>query len=582
MKTNSVTLHPDRITSYFRMEWKTLLAVTISGLIYNIGLLAGPWFEGRMAQCLLDIFGKKKDFYDMLYLTVLYTAVIAAVQFSRYLKRLYVRRFANHVNRCMKEILYGDMIHRTKKELEQENVGAMMTKAISDVDACVEGMRKFTTEIFDTGIALLGYIVLLLYYDWKLALLCLIFPPISYILAEKMKTIVQRSTAASLESRGRLNAATLDRVSSASTYRVFGCEEQRNQAYEKHLSDYEKNAVNANILVSAMPPLYQIISMISVLFILSFGARNVSGNGWSVWNVAAFTTFLSCFTKLSVKSAKAAKLFNAVHKAEVSWKRIKPLMKPAPKAVSVKEIPSAPLFVQDLGVFTSDKTPIFQGLSFDAKPGEIIGITGAVACGKSTLGRTFLGETPYQGSLYFKDTELASLSETARSSVVGYLGHDPELMSGTIRENILLGDDRDITPILEAVCLKEEVSDMPDGADTLIGNGGIRLSGGQKARLSLARTLLHPRPILILDDPFSALDRVTEERIFEQLKLLAKDSIVLLISHRLYLFPEMNRIIWMENGKTTVDTHEGLMKNCPSYAALYNLQKGEHPHETIA
>lgn len=318
MMQNNTIKQPDRLTSYFKAEWGVLLAVTITGIFYNIGLLTGPWFEGRLAQCLLELFDGEKFFPDMLKLVISYVVVITAVQLARYIKRLYVRRFANHINRNMKQILYGNLVHHSKSELESENIGNVITKAISDVDACAEGMRKFTTEVFDTGVALAGYAVLLFTYDCRLALICLLFPPVSYFLAEKLKKIVQRSGAAVQESRSRLNAATLDRVSGASTYRVFGCEPQRDRSYEEHLEDYEKSAVRANIWIAAMPPLYQIISMISVLFIIYFGGRNVSGNGWTGWDIAAFTTFLSCFIKLAVKSSKAAKLFNAVQKAEVS------------------------------------------------------------------------------------------------------------------------------------------------------------------------------------------------------------------------------------------------------------------------
>lgn len=147
MEHSNTVQNPDRISSYFRKEWAALLAVTVSGLFYNIGLLAGPWFEGRLAQCLLDIFAGKKEFRHMLVLAGAYVAVIGAVQCARYVKRFYVRRFANHVNRNMKRVLYGNLIHHSKAQLESENIGSVMTKAISDVDACAEGMRKFTTEI---------------------------------------------------------------------------------------------------------------------------------------------------------------------------------------------------------------------------------------------------------------------------------------------------------------------------------------------------------------------------------------------------------------------------------------------------
>ena len=93
------SFQPDRILSYFKAEWKVLLAVTISGLIYNVGLLAGPWFEGKMTGCLVDILRGAGQFGDMLILVLSYVSVIVIVQSSRYIKRFYVRRFANNVNR---------------------------------------------------------------------------------------------------------------------------------------------------------------------------------------------------------------------------------------------------------------------------------------------------------------------------------------------------------------------------------------------------------------------------------------------------------------------------------------------------
>ena len=113
---------------------------------------------------------------------------------------------------------------------------------------------------------------------------------------------------------------------------------------------------------------------------------------------------------------------------------------------------------------------------------------------------------------------------------------------------------------------------MEDGIDTMVGNGGVRLSGGQAQRLALARTLSHKRPVMILDDPFSALDRDTEEQVFANLKKMAADSIVVIISHRLYLFPEMDKVIWMEDGHTVIGTHDEIMKQCPEYSKLYNAQ----------
>lgn len=563
----------NRVLSYFKAEWVTLATVTVSGLIYNIGLLAAPWFEGRMAGRLVDILGGSGALPSMLRLAVCYAAVTALVQGARYIKRFYVRRFANDVNRRMKRILYGSLIRKSRAELEGEGVGSAMTKAIQDVDDCVEGMRKFTTEVFDTGVALCAYAVMLLSYDWRLALLSMLFPPLSFLIAEKMKTVVQRTGAAFKEASAHLNAATLDRAENAVTYRVFGCENERQSAYEKELSDYESAAVKANIWSAMLPPLYRIISMAGALLIIFFGARNIRGTGWTSWDIAVFTTFLSCFTRLAAKSSSAAKLFNAVHKAQVSWRRIQPLMHQAEADEPVPAPSAAAFTATHAGFAYPGGSNIFADLSLSAQPGQIIGVTGPVACGKSTLGRMFLCEYPYQDSLKFGDRELSSLRPAELVGMVGYLGHDPELFNDSIENNILLGDDQDANAYLRAVCLDQEVAAMEDGLQTRVGSGGVRLSGGQAQRLALARTLCHKKPVMILDDPFSALDKQTEAQVFAHLKELARDSIVLLISHRLYLFPQTDQVIFLDHGQALVSTHAQLLQSNAEYARLFHKQE---------
>ena len=572
------TFTPDRIRSYFVMEWLPLLLVTISGVIYNVGLLATPWFEGRLAQCLADILGGSATAARMAMLVILYVIVTFIVQAARFVKRFYVRRFANNINRRMKGILYANLVRQSRAALEKEGVGNVMTKAISDVDDCVEGMRKFTTEVFDTGVALAGYVVMLLVYDWRLALLSLLFTPISYFCAEWMKKPVQRAGASYKKAAGALSAATLDRAENAVTYRVYGCEDTRAGLYEGALDRYEKTAVRNNVWQSALPPLYLAASEAGVLFILWFGAKNVLGTGWSSWDIAAFTTFLSCFTKLTVKSSKVAKLFNAVQKAEVSWKRIKPLMQ-SPEQLEPLAIPAAEEVTLENLSFAYGDTTVFSGLTLTARPGEMIGVTGPVACGKSTFGRVFLCESPYEGSVRFGKRELSILTPREIAATVGYLGHDPELSADTLEHNVLCGSEQEVTPYFQAVAFQEEVLAMEKQAETVIGSSGTRLSGGQAQRLALARTLAHPRPLMILDDPFSALDRKTEDTVFANLQDYAKDKVVFLISHRLYHFPQMQKVIFMEDGKTTVGTHGELMASVPAYRRLYESQTGGEQHE---
>lgn len=569
-KTRKMKGSPDEIRTYFRNEKGLLILITITGILYNIGMTAGPWFEGQMAQILCDIIQKTRAPAEMIRLAMTYVLVILFVQGMRYFKRLYIRRFANEISRDMKETLYRNLL--SSADVREESAGNLLTKAIADADTCTEGIRKFTTEIFDTGVVMVAYLVMLLSYDWRLTLLVMIFPPFAYLIAAKLKGYVAIVSAQGKESEARLNQATLDRVSNALTYRVYGEETRHNQLYEGVLTDYEQKEARANLLVSSVQPLYQIIASISVVLILWLGGKNVAGTGWTAWNIAAFSTFLACFTKLASKSSKAAKLFNAVQKAQVSWRRIKPFLKETELPEETEPAPCKTLQVKDVS-FSYDKDhPVFSHLTFTAEPGEIIGITGEVASGKSSLGKLFLPGSSYTGGIQW-GTEDWHACMNEKKSFVTYLGHQPELFSGTIEENIRLGREGDISKVLSLVCMDEDLKSFPDGVKTLIGDGGVRLSGGQQARIALARTLYHARPLMILDDPFSAVDPKTEEQIFRNLRAYSSDSIILLISHRLALFSRMDQVLFLNQGTAVCGSHEELMQTQPIYRQLVIRQE---------
>ncbi|SFA89575.1 ATP-binding cassette, subfamily B [Acetitomaculum ruminis DSM 5522] len=570
---------PEKISSYFKMELPVLIVVTISGILYNAGIGVGPYYEGQLAGKLYEVFKGYSTFFDVLKLAITYVVVLTFVQGMRAIKRYSVRVFSNDVGRLMRHTLYSCLIRMDKEKLNKEGLGALMTKAIADVDICSEGMRKFTTEVFDTGVAMIVYISMLLFYDFKLTLIAGIFTPFAYFLANRLKKQVVRANRRQKMSATLLNHKTMDRVSNAITYRIFGREEARNEALEEALNDYEKNSIKANIFEGSMTPLYNSLTMAGTVIIIYIGSKNVAGSGFTKWDIASFTTYLAVFTKFAVKVSRAAKLFNAIQKAEVSWGRIKPLMKEIEikkSLLSQKEIQKVNIEFENVsfGHFDNDNNfkALAKSLSFSVKPGQIVGITGIVASGKSSLGKIFIDESCYEGSIRINGEEFKSLSSQQKHEYVSYMGHEPELMSNSIYENVALGDETDVDKWLDMVCLSEEVFEMSDKKETLVGDGGVKLSGGQQARLALARTLSHSRSVMILDDPFSAVDKLTEKIILNNIRKEFKDRIILLISHRLYHFPEFDHVLFLHDGKGEFSNHKLLMENFNDYKELFDKQ----------
>lgn len=550
------------ILYYFKKEWKSLTIVTITGLIYNFGLILGPYFEGKLTQSIYDYFQQSISFQTIVKIVLLYLFSISIVQISRFYKRNYVRIFANNTNKRFKQKIYQNILYAPRLQIKQEQTGALLTKAVIDADDCSEGIRKFTTELFDTCIALIAYLCMLFHYDIKITLLCIVCIPVSYLLAEKMKTLVQRTSEKQKQITAALNETTLDLTSNAMMYRIYGCEENRMHSYENILQKYESASIKANIPFMAFPPLYFVITLLGLFPILYSGCHYVIQG---TWNIAIFTTYVACFLKLATKSSKSAKLFNAVHKAQISWKRLSSYLLDADTSIpSPSIIPF--LTVKDLSFHYPNANDLFKHISFTLQKGEILGVCGKVASGKSTFGKVFLQEMPYEGFISIEKQN------------VTYLGHDLQLLNDTIEHNITLGKDIDILPYLKLVCIDQEVEQMEQGIHTMLGNGGILLSKGQAQRIALARTLVHASSLIILDDPFSALDIKTEQQVFHNIQSYCKDKMIILISHRLSIFQYATKVLLLEDTHATLSTHADLCQTSPTYKTFLRGTHNDSQH----
>lgn len=568
-----------RIVSFLRGETGLLAFLTVTGLVYNVGMTAGPYFEGQLAGCLADILGGARQASDMMRLAGLYAAVILVVQGSRAGKRFFVRRFANHVNRRMRAALYHALVHQEATRVQAEGTGALMTKAVTDVDLCTEGIRKFTTELFDTGVVMVAYLGMLVWYDARLALLACVFLPLAYLWAARWKRRVAEAGSAARESEGALAAATMDRIGNEELYRVNGVEARRNKLYETELAAYERASIRSGVLENAMLPLYRIVSLAGVVPIFWIGGGYVLAGRW---DIAAFTAFFSCFLRFAVKSSHAAKLFNAVQKAQVSWQRIRPLLADA-QDEDVRQTASQPVHIEarNLSIERGGKT-LLANVSFSLTPGELFAVTGPVACGKSSLGEALAGEFAYGGSVTADGRELSAMMAGERRGLVTMLHHAPELVHATLAENVALGKDVDVDAYLRLAELAPDIGSGALAPDTEVFADGRPLSGGQQARLAFARTLAHAGAVVVLDDPFASVDAETERRMFANLRAWQGKRIVVLLSSRLWMFPYCDRVLYLADGTGVCGTHEELLAACAGYRGLYGAQaKGAERHAGI-
>ena len=152
---------PDKIINYWKKEKFVVACIIIFGLSFNSTIILGPIYQGK----LIDSIAGGDNLYSVLLLSATYVALIGAIQILRYFKRFYIRRFANSTSSTMRLMIYNNIMNKSTSELDNENMGNLMTRVISDVDLCVEGMRKFTTEVFDTDILMISNLITIIAYD---------------------------------------------------------------------------------------------------------------------------------------------------------------------------------------------------------------------------------------------------------------------------------------------------------------------------------------------------------------------------------------------------------------------------------
>lgn len=579
--------HPESLLSYWKSRPFLCVIILISGLIYNIGMLANPFFQGQLVDALQT---DASDFAAVLKMTSIYLVVILVVESARAIKRYAVRRFANNAITSMRIHLYNNILHESMNELEKESVGILLSRCQSDVFQTVEGMRKLTTEIFDTLFLFLVYIFYLMLFDWKMTLFALIPIAVAIIFAFSFRQKIYLASAASRKQNSLLSSETFDLFDNALLYRINSRDEDNLTHYDDTLKQYESKNVISALLSNTIIPIAEVIALAGLIPILLLAPTYVINATPLVvyipvlmkptWTIGVFTTYVSTFVMLASKASHTARLFSSVERGLSAWKRIEPFIQPyqeysKPVAFDQRD----GLELKDFGI-SVEGDPLYEHINLQAHRGQIIALTGPIASGKSAFGKMFLQELPYEGSAVLFGKEIRDYSEGEIKGNIVYMGHKAELLTETIQANIAFGNLESVLPYLKMVSFEKDLDTMPEKEKTVIGNEGVRLSGGQQERIALARTIFHQKGLVILDDPFASVDIRTEHEIMNQLRALAKDNIVLFFSHRLSYFPKCDQVAVINSDRTmSIGTHDSLLQENRTYQELYRLQAVEVNHE---
>ncbi len=451
----------------------------------------------------------------------------------------------------------------------------------------LENIRNFLTSnavtvVIDLFFTIIFFIVMYLYSPLLTLIVALTIPV--YIIISVLITPTLRSRLDEKFKRGAENQSFLvETVTGIGTLKAMAVEPRMRDKWEKQFAGYVKTGFDVTKLANVGSHAIQMVSKLTTVAILFFGAKAVIAGTLTVGSLVAFNMLAG---RVAQPILRLSQLWQDFQQVRISVDRLGDILNaPAepeynPNRASLPPIKGRVEFDKVRFRYRPDAPEALRGVSLNVSEGEMIGIVGPSGSGKSTLTKLVQRlYVPEQGRVLVDGTDLALVDPAWLRRQIGVVLQENILFNRTVRENIALTDPtmpmERVIQAAEMAGAHEFILTLPHGYDTLIEERGSNLSGGQRQRMAIARALITNPRILILDEATSALDAESEEIIQNNLARIAKGRTVLIIAHRLSAVRQCNRIITVEAGEITeIGTHGELLKAGGRYAQLYAKQMG--------
>lgn len=550
----------DKISTYFLDHIYICILIAITGLTFNGLMSLVPIIQGK----LIDAFFSRESLELILRLSILFASFVLFVQLNRFFKRYFVRLLANKIIITMRSQSMENLMNMDIKSLNAENKGDLMNKNLGDIADTAEGIRKVTTEIFDTIVLMISYSISMLIMDLKTTIIVFIFIALAIFSSSILKKIIYKATLSYKKEFGNNKLKALTMIKNELYYRSLGATENYQSDYETNLENLRKKSIKAMMFQSSMEPLYNIIAMIGVVFVIYLtGQKVISG----LWEIGTFSAYLTTFILVANKASKTGKVFNAYQKAKVSWERCKPFL----SQVDDKEkyIINNHLKLELKNVtFGFNDDCILKNLNYCFNEGEIIGIAGKVHTGKSTFASLLTGLYDYTGNIYVNNLDIRNIQKNETENFIGYSPSNVDIFNASIKENISLGKNGDYIKAAIDSKLNDDIENFPQKYEQTISHSTANLSGGQQKRLAIARTIFNSPKIIILDDPFNSIDTPMAKEILINLKANYENCLIFIVCNQKEILELTDRVIYFEKDNHCLMDYQLLIKDCKSFKLL--------------
>ena len=471
---------------------------------------------------------------------------------------------------------------------ETRQTGNLMSVLSADVAQLEDVISDASTSIIRIVTTFITAFVILFWMSPTLSII--LFAPLILIVPMVIwfSTRVQRKYRKQRESTGGIVAILENVLSGITVVQAYNATAFERERIDGQSGDYRDQAIQAAFIRNRFIPGIYVVAGISFGLLVSAGGWVMSSGEISV---GQFVTFLLISTRMTMPMFILGMLLNQLQKGEAASRRVfaiidlEPSISDSEDAKDLDEPIITVSFYSVTFAYPSTSVNVLNDVSFRVESGGFLGIMGHTGAGKSTILK--LVEKFYQpqtGQVRINGQDISEFTIHSVRSRIGFVSQDPFLFFGTVRDNVAYAreaSDDDVKMALETAGAWEFVAEMEDGMNTMVGDRGVRLSGGQRARISLARSLLMNPDVLILDEASAALDAETEKRIQQSLfgggnGSNGKKRITIGVAHRLATIRNADEIISMVDGAIVErGTHQELLTNESVYASQWAIQTGQ-------
>ncbi len=556
-----------------------ILSIAVAGSTSSIAYLLDPAIK--------EIF-INKDQTMLLIIPVLIIIAFVTKGVSLYLAKTTMIVVSEEVRKDVQVQILNNLIDADTKHIDNKHTGSFMSHVTNDVAHLTNLISIAILNTFKDSLTLIGLLAVMFYQNLELSLISIIMIPLASLAARSLGKRISKVSFEQMEWAGVLNSYLIDMFKNHKLIKIF-----QKEAYEKNRAEVfldkvkEKGKKMAIVFVRASP-IMEIMTGIMIAILIYYSGRLVMNNEIEMSN---FFSFLAAMMLAYQPVRSLATLNIVINQGLTSAKRILPVIDEKSKLKRSKDDKELNLkngdiefkniefsYDNDNEIAETKKNITLKNINLKMIGGKMTSLVGHSGSGKSTILNLIpriydadLGEITIDNQSIYK-TKIKSLRNN-----ISFVSQDTNLFDDTIKNNIAYADmdasDEEIYNAAKLSYASEFIDKLENKYETKIGENGIRLSGGEKQRLSIARAILKKSKIILLDEATSSLDAETEDKIQKAISFLSKDRTTIVIAHRLSTILNSNKIYVIDSGNVVAEgNHQELMESSSIYKNFYNKQ----------